>query len=264
MAGSGSARKKRVLVLSAGATTSTSASFATSSPTALLSASADTASETSARILFAMRALYRRVVALKRPAGEADREHQLHGREPELQRPLRQRVGEQRAAHHPGQRQQPHRQPVAHPQVAVAALAQRADDRHRDDRHERRGLGAELRLGQEEDQAGHEDHAPADAEQAARHAGREADYQGADDVDLAHRISSTDETMRSAANNPAIARVGIRCCIHVPASTPPTAGTPTSRPLSRSALPSSPWTAAAASAMTQIAANEVPVASRSS
>src|SRR4051794_545884 len=60
IAGSGSARKKRFFVLSAGATTRTSALSASSSPTADRRASADTGSDTRARIFLGMSGLYRK------------------------------------------------------------------------------------------------------------------------------------------------------------------------------------------------------------
>src|SRR4051794_9645253 len=79
IAGSGSARKKRFFVLRAGATTSTSALSASSSPTAERRASAEIGSATRARIFFALRALYR-------TARQAEREHGLHSGDRQLGR----------------------------------------------------------------------------------------------------------------------------------------------------------------------------------
>src|SRR3954469_10051896 len=88
MAGSGSARKKRFLLFSAGATTSTSASSASSGPTAERSASAEMGSETSARIFFGMVAVYRDRAQDERwsqgPPHERRREHELHARKRQL------------------------------------------------------------------------------------------------------------------------------------------------------------------------------------
>jgi len=68
----------------------------------------------------------------------------------------------------------------------------------------------------------------------------------------------------TTANSSAIARWGSRCCSHVPASTPASAGIPTSSASSTLTLPYSAWTAAANEAIAMIAASEVPVAMRSS
>ena len=95
IAGSGSARKNRRFVLSAGATTMTSASWA-SSPTAFRRASADTGSETTARIFLPMRGLIPNVrsgaglasPALDRTARETDGQNDLQARERELERAL--------------------------------------------------------------------------------------------------------------------------------------------------------------------------------
>src|SRR4051794_31780054 len=155
IAGSGSLSRKRLLVLSAGATTMTSASEASWSPTALRSASAETGSDTSARIFFAMRALYPRstlgtltlaLAARQRATREPDPEHHLDRREAELEHALVESVGQRRAADRARQGEQPDQQALARAQVAVAALAQGADDGDRDHREQRRRLGVELRL----------------------------------------------------------------------------------------------------------------------
>ena len=65
-----------------------------------------------------------------------------------------------------------------------------------------------------------------------------------------HQISSTSaDAARKSAKPAAIARVGTRCWSAVPATTPPTAGTPISTPLATSTLPYAPWSAAAAAAI---------------
>src|SRR5689334_23651141 len=93
IAGSGSARKKRLFVLRAGATTSTSASFASCSPTAERRASAEIGSATRARIFLAMPGLYR-------TPRQAEREHELNGRERELEHARGQHVRELGSADH--------------------------------------------------------------------------------------------------------------------------------------------------------------------
>src|SRR4051812_2877801 len=98
IAGSGSARKKRLLVLRAGATTSTSALSASSPPTAERRTSAEIGSATRARIFLAMPGLYR-------TARQAEREDELDRSERQLERSRRQHVRELRAAHHAERRE---------------------------------------------------------------------------------------------------------------------------------------------------------------
>src|SRR4051794_4565088 len=121
MAGSGSARKKRFFVLSAGATTSTSALSASPSPTAERRASAEIGSATRARIFLAMRGLYR-------TSRQAEREHELHRREGQLERPRWQHVREFRAADDAERRERSQYESCSQADVAVLALAPRADD----------------------------------------------------------------------------------------------------------------------------------------
>src|SRR3954451_15282231 len=215
IAGSGSARKKRRRLLRAGATTSTSALLASSSPTAARSASAETGSATRARIRLAIPGLIPQCAPR-----QSEGEDQLDAGERQLERALRQFVGEEHPEDHPGGRQRGDDQPVAHAHVAVAVLAPSAHERHRDDREQRRGLGAELREPQEEDESGHEHDAAAEPGHARESARRDADCDGAGDVHQA--ISIAAETTRTTASSPDTARGDTRCCSQVPASTPPT------------------------------------------
>src|SRR5919201_1267834 len=126
MAGSGSERKKRFFVLSAGATTSTSARSASSLPTAERRASAEIGSATRARIFLAMPGLYR-------TARQAEREHELNCCERQLQGARWQDVRELRSAHHADWRKRSEHEPRSEADIAVLALAPRPDDRHRND-----------------------------------------------------------------------------------------------------------------------------------
>src|SRR3954468_6782965 len=154
MAGSGSARKKRLRLLSAGATTSTSALFASSSPTAERSASAESGSETRARIRLAILGLIPQCAPR-----QSDSEDDLYGGERQLQRPLGERIGQEYSADDPERRQRGHDQALANVDVAVAVLSPRADERDGDDRQQRRRLGAQLGEPEEEHEPGHEEHA---------------------------------------------------------------------------------------------------------
>src|SRR5688572_26696376 len=118
IAGSGSARKKRVFVFSAGATTRTSASSAASPPMAARRASAETGSDTRARIRLAMVRLIP-----QSPARQPNGESELYGRERELQRALRERVRELHSTHHSERRQRRDEEAVAPADVPVAVLA---------------------------------------------------------------------------------------------------------------------------------------------
>src|SRR2546421_8493032 len=104
----------------------------------------------------------------ERPPRESDREEQLETGERELERPLWKGVRERRPEHHPGNREQPEREPVRQPHVAVAELAPGPEDRHWHDREERSGLAGELGETQEEDEGGHEQDPAADAQEPAQ------------------------------------------------------------------------------------------------
>src|SRR3712207_5621326 len=161
MAESGSARKNLLREFSAGATTSTSASSATSGPTAARRASADTGSETRARIRLGILGLISQSASRK-----ADGERDLNGGERQFERPLRKGVREPDAEQHAERRQARHHEPVADADVPVAVLAPGPDERDRHDREQRRGLRAELRHAQEEHEPRHEQDASAHSEQA--------------------------------------------------------------------------------------------------
>src|SRR4051812_13281769 len=120
IAGSGSARRNRVRVFSAGATTSTSASCASWSPTAERSASAEIGSETRARMRLAIFGL----IPQSSPR-ESKSEEELDGGERQLERALGKLVREPRAEQHAGRRERRHEQAVADAHVAVAVLAPR-------------------------------------------------------------------------------------------------------------------------------------------
>src|SRR4051812_16006828 len=256
MAGSGSARKKRLRLLSAGATTSTSALFASSSPTAERSASADSGSETRARIRLAILGLIPQCAPR-----QSDGEDDLYGGERQLQRPLGERIGQEYSADHPERRQRGNDQALANVDVAVAVLSPRADERDGDDRQQRRRLGAQLGEPEEEHEPGHEEHAAPEPGHPSEHAGRGPDRDGAGDV---HQTTSTTaDATRTTARRIDTQRGDTRCCSHVPARTPPTAGSPTSSAFATSTLPCSPCAIAPSVAMIGMAASDVPVAARS-
>ena len=117
-------------------------------------------------------------------------------------------------------------------EVAVPVLAPRADDRDGHDRQQRRRLGLEVRQPEEDRQRRDEERAAADAEEPRDHAGHDADERRLDHVPTS---SLTASATSSAAKPSEIHLTGTRCCSQVPNRTPPTAGTPTSRP-------SSTWT----------------------
>src|SRR5206468_2669670 len=117
--------------------------------------------------------------------------------------------------------------PVAEPHVPVAPLPPGSDEGDDHDRQERRALGAQLAFVEEQDQAGHEQDAAADADHAADDAGGEADRDGAREVPGTHqKIKRIAETTSRTAKAPETTLVGTRCWSAVPATTPPTAGTP--------------------------------------
>src|SRR4051795_11537978 len=145
---------------------------------------------------------------------------------------------------------------VAHADVAVAVLAPSADDGHRHDREQRGCLGVDLREAEEHRQGRNEEHAAADAEQAGQQPRERADDDRRDHLSA----RSTAATTSTTANISRTVRTGTRCCSHVPAITPPTAGTPTRRPSSTCRLPYAPCASIAAPAMIAIATSDVPIA----
>ena len=171
-----------------------------------------------------------------------------------------QRVGQRDAAGRAGERQQ--RRAAARRRGARcrSGPGAGADDRHGDDRQQRRRLGLVLAQAEEDHQRRHEQHAAADAEHPGDHAAGDADRDRADHGSTSSTALAT-STPRTAARSP----VGqTRCCSQVPNSTPPTAGTPTSRPVEHvRRCRRAPWTPAAKAAMKTIAASDVAVAARS-
>ena len=134
----------------------------------------------------------------------------------------------------PSDRQRSHHRGVLHPQVAVGALAPAADERDRHDREQRRRLRLDLPVPEQDRQRRHEQDPAADPEQAGRDAGCHADQRREDhDVSTSWIAAATSRTEKANA----IASAGTRCCSHVPASTPPTAGMPTSSASPTSTLP---------------------------
>src|SRR3954454_16312451 len=159
----------------------------------------------------------------------------------------------------PGDGRRAEQPAVAQAHVAVAVLAPRADDRHRHDRQQRRRLGIDLVEPEEHRQRGDEEDAAADSEQAGEQSRERADDDRGDHLSARSAAATTSTT----ANSSRTVRTGTRCCSQVPAITPPTAGTPTSRPSSTCRLPYAPWASIAAPAMIAIATSDVPMARRS-
>jgi hypothetical protein len=129
-------------------------------------------------------------------------------------------------------------QAILETNVAVAALAPRAHHRHENDRHERGGLGAELREVGEDHQRGHEEDPAPYPHEAAGHPGRKAKGEQAGPVERIHQKTRTaadasSNTMKARAT----ARSEMRCWSAVPATTPATAGIPIRIPFRRSTLP---------------------------
>ena len=142
-------------------------------------------------------------------------------------------VGEGHSGGRSGEREQAQQQRIGALDVAVAVLADRADERDGHDRQQRSRLGVVLVEAQEDHQAGNEQDATADAEQAGDDSAGDADGDGPGQ----RSTSSTAEAIRTAANMSAIERACRRCCNQVPISTPTTAGTPISRASSTLTFP---------------------------
>src|SRR4051812_25145946 len=179
-------------------------------------------------------------------------EHHLHDA-------LRHDVDDRDAGNRAGDRRRAEQGAVAQVDVAVALLTPRADDRHGHDRQQRRRLGVALVEAQEDCQRGDEEDPAAHPEEAGEQARERADDDRADHFS-ARSIAAT---TRTAANSRRTVRTGMRCWSHVPATTPPTAGRPTSRPSPTGGLPWAPCASIAAPAMTAIATSDVPIARRS-
>ena len=125
--------------------------------------------------------------------------------------------------------------PSRHCTLPYPCLAPGADDRHGDDREQGRRLRVQVGLAQHQRERRYEQDPAAHAEQAAGGARREPEQ---DCADLLHYTSSSMATATSRPENISeIVRSEMRCCSDVPASTPATAGRPTSRPLATSTLP---------------------------
>src|SRR5215207_4277543 len=167
----------------------------------------------------------------ERAAHELRREEQRKARKCDLQRSLRDVVGEHGAADLAERRHDADRQRVAKSHVAVAVLTPAADDRDQHNRDHRRGLGLVLGLVQEDRERGYEQDAAADAHEAADRAGQEPEEERGE---LAQPINSLIATATSsAANISDTARPDRRCWRAAPATTPAIAGTPIRMPLPR-------------------------------
>src|SRR4051794_24495347 len=197
--------------------------------------------------------------APRRSADHLRGDDQHEAGEGDLDGALRDEVDDRDAGDRARDRGRPEDRAVAQAHVAVAVLAPGADERHRHDREQRGRLGVDLAEAEEDRQRGHEQHAAADAQQPGEDARERADDDRRD-----HRSArSAAATTRTAANSSRTVRTGTRCCSHVPATTPPTAGTPTSRPSPTWRLPYAPWASIAAPAITAIVSSDVPIAARS-
>lgn len=160
--------------------------------------------------------------------------HQHHqGGEGVTQEPTAERVRQCDAGACAGHGEQAEQQGVGAIHIAITVLAQRADDRHRHDRQQRRSLCVVLIEAQEQHQAGHEQDPAPDTEETCDDPARQADGDRADHLST----SSTALATSTSANRIAIERAFRRCCSQVPSSTPSTAGRPISSASRRSTLP---------------------------
>src|SRR3954451_20382300 len=140
------------------------------------------------------------------------------------------------------------RGPPAH--VVVADLPPRADHRRGQDRQQAGGLGVELRQPEHERERRDEQDPAADAEEAREDSRERAEHAGREQ--RPHQTSSRTPTAASnAANASESVRVARRCWSVVPATTPATAGRPTT-----AAAPTliSPWNAYVAAPTKEISA----------
>src|SRR5581483_7639518 len=145
--------------------------------------------------------------------------------------------------------------------VAVAALPPGADDRGREDGEQRRRLRVQLREAEHEHERRHEQDPAAHSEEPGEHAGEAAD---GDDEDDRHTSSRTPTAASTNANRYVRRSRGIRCWSAVPATTPTTAGMPTSAAAPGFTSPCSAYVTAPATEETRIAASDVAEARRCS
>src|SRR5215207_1123114 len=170
-----------------------------------------------------------------RPEHELHSDHERQPGEDQLQGALRNLVRGHHPDHDAERRERPDHQPVPNPDVAVAELSPDGDERHRNDRQQRRRLRLDLRLIEEDRERGHEEDPASHPEQATGQPARKAQDQGRD---LAHgTISSTAITISRAAKRREITRSGTRCWTAVPTTTPAIAGTPTKAAFAGSTFP---------------------------
>src|SRR4051795_10255613 len=171
-----------------------------------------------------------------RPPCHLRRDEQGQRRERQLERALWKGVRERDSREDAERREDPDDEAVAKAHVAVTALALGADDRHGNDGQERGRLRSKLGLRQEHRERGDEQDPATDAKEPADGAAGEA-HNRCEHVIHQGTINSTAMTTSRSAKRAATVRSEIRCCSAVPAITPPTAGTPTKRPLAMSTLP---------------------------
>src|SRR5262249_34826172 len=160
-----------------------------------------------------------------RPPGNLRSGHQEQNAEEPAKDALRQRFRNKHASLDPDDGGNTDDGSRAHVHVAVPDLTPRADECCRENCQERRGFGVQLCQPEDKRECRNEETPTADAEQAGEHAAEDAD-QG--DQNDRHARSRTPTTASSTANPYVSSRTGRRCCSAVPASTPNTAGIPTS------------------------------------
>ena len=127
---------------------------------------------------------------------------------------------------------------VPQPQVAVAVLPPGADGATGTIASSDVASALELREAEEHHERGHEEHAAADADEAAERSRPQADRERADDVHGLHQNTRTAAEARGGPqSSPETARAGMRCCSAVPATTPADRGNADEEPLATSTLP---------------------------
>src|SRR5215211_2828488 len=166
-----------------------------------------------------------RASRLERAAHELRRDHQRERGEHELQRPARHCVCYRDAADHPKQAEAAEYEAVTDPHVPVAVLAVGAERRHEHDGEERRRLGSHLCLIEEDHEGGDEEDPAPHADEPPEHPAQKAQRSGGHV--LHQRMNCTAVATRSAANSRATKRSGMRCWTAAPATTPASAGMPT-------------------------------------
>ena len=161
-----------------------------------------------------------------------------------------------------GHREDAQQQRVGAADVAVAILRVGPDDRHRHDRQQRGRLRLVLVEAQEDHEAGHEQHAAADAQQARDDPARPPRSAIAPIIAAAARRRWP---RARAANSSEIARASARAAAARCRSARRRPPAPRSGPRrARARCRTAPCAAAAKAAMKTIAASDVPVAARSS